>query len=742
MLGLLVLLLTPIYLVMQVYFPPKTRDYNQTAEYVGKEICKSCHEIEYNDWVGSDHDLAMDFANDTSVLGDFNNAVLIRNGQSHRCYKKENKFFVFTDGEDGEMRDYEVKYVFGHFPLQNYLVEFPGGRLQTLALTWNSKDNNWFYMADSVYQNMAVNHQNWLHWTNQSQNWNSMCADCHSTNLKKGFDLSTDSYQTTWSEINVSCEACHGPSSRHIAWAELADYARQDFVNYGLPIKTSGINTEEYVNNCARCHSRRTSFSDFDPHSISIYNHIYPELPTEPNWYIDGQIKEEDYVFASFTQSKMYIRDVKCNDCHNVHSGKLVLEGNKLCAQCHKETDYDTPKHTFHKSIGENGYSVISQAGIIFEVGSGTDCINCHMHGQNFMGVDYRRDHSFRIPRPDLSAKYGTPNACNQCHTDKSNAWSQTYIEQWFGVSRPTHFSTAFYQAQTSQPDADALLLQIINDDLYPVSIRSIAISYLNENNAESNKAILNGLYKLEPVMRVAAIRRFAIQNQTDLEGILEMLSDEIKAVRFEALQKVISFDNALFSVKYKTAFASVSSEYFQSLLFNADFPIGKYNLANYYYSQGAYDKAEKMYLSSIDQDAELQPVEINLAHLYSVMGQPSKAEKVLESYVSKYPEDGVGLYMYGLILSENRKYQQSLKALIRASQLSQENERIYYNIAMLYDFFGEKELAERYLKKRIEKAPDMPEAYNSLLEFYTNNNKPQAANALTDEMRKKFPQN
>jgi hypothetical protein len=273
-------------------------------------------------------------------------------------------------------------------------------------------------MADSSYKDEVMTHENWLHWTNQAQNWNSMCAECHSTNLQKNYDYQTDSYHTTYSEIDVSCEACHGPGSNHVEWASLPEYSREKFINYGLEVKTSGIDHVAYVDNCVRCHSRKMSLGDFDHSTASIYDHSVPELPGKPSWFVDGQILDEDYVYASFLQSRMYERGVKCNDCHNVHSGKLLFEGNRLCLQCHTADVYDSYSHHHHKGAGEKGKAVVSESGVVFDVGSGTECINCHMHGRYYMGVDYRRDHSFRIPRPDLSIKHGTPNACNQCHVN------------------------------------------------------------------------------------------------------------------------------------------------------------------------------------------------------------------------------------------------------------------------------------------------------------------------------------
>ncbi|NOR87757.1 MAG: tetratricopeptide repeat protein, partial [Bacteroidales bacterium] len=630
------------------------------------------------------------------------------------------------------------KYVFGHFPLQNYLVEFPGGRLQTLALTWNSIDNEWFYMADSVYKEMSVTHTNWLHWTNQAQNWNSMCADCHSTDLKKAYDLASDTYHTTWSEIDVSCEACHGPSSEHLKWANLAEYARKDFVNYGLPIKTSGIDNKQYVDNCARCHSRRATLTDFDGHSQSIYNHIIPSIPNEPNWHIDGQIKEEDYVYASFTQSRMFMNDIKCNDCHNVHSGKLVLEGNALCLQCHKADDYGNESHTFHKGYGEKGESVISDAGVKFDVGSGTECINCHMHGQNFMGIDYRRDHSFRIPRPDLSEKNGTPNACNQCHTDKSNQWSQGYIEKWFGKSRPFQFGEAFTAANNQDIQADDQLKRIINDDLYPTSIRSIALGYLSSRD-ENDKLIDQYLLNMEPSLRINAVNGMYLNSEDDLEKLLPLLYDETKAVRMEVAQRLSFLDTTLIPNNYKEAFKDALSERFEVLEYNADFPIGKYNLANYYYQEKDYEKAEFYYLSALEQDGELNFAKMNLANLYSAMGKPLEAEKILKEYVLENPNDGNANYNYGLILSENRKYEESLEYLLNASELMPSNGRIFYNIAMLYDFFGDEQKAEKYLKKAIENDESNATNYSNLLQYYTKKGYDAKAEILAREIKQKF---
>lgn len=738
-LSFIALLLIPSYILLKLFILTPSDTHSTEATFVGGSTCIECHEKEFEDWKGSDHDLAMDFATSKSVYGDFNQAEINRNGQIHKAYKKGEEFFVLTDGADGKMQEYQIKYVFGHFPLQQYLVEFENGRLQTLALTWNSLDSNWYYMADSVYRNMDVNHDNWLHWTNQSQNWNSMCADCHSTNLQMGFDIDNNAYHTTYSEIDVSCEACHGPASNHLIWAEKPEYLRSADDHWGLSVQTSNIDNETYVNLCVRCHSRRTSLTDYRPEDKSIYNHLIPVLPIEPLFYRDGQILEEDYVYASFTQSKMYMNDVKCNDCHNVHSGKLILDGNALCLQCHQADTYDSPKHHFHKAKGEEGQSLISEAGIFFDVGSGTECINCHMHGQNYMGVDYRRDHSFRIPRPDLSDLFNSPNACNQCHTDKSNAWSQAYIEEWYGSSRPFQYGEAFHNANLETLGSDEQLIKMIEDELYPLNIRSSAIMYLgNQSNAEIKEIIYQSLQSIHPLIRIYSIRKLTVSTPEDLEHLFPLLYDETKAVRIELAAKLAMVPAEYIPEKYNEVIKEISLEYLEMLLYNGDFPMGKFNLGNYYYNRADYANAEKYFLMALAQDRELHHIKTNLAILYSVIGKPEKAELLLKDYIEFIPEDYAAYYNLGLVLAENKKYDESLEYLEIASSKLPFNSRVDYNIAMLYEFKQDLKNTELYLLKALEKE-NSETNYSNLFQFYTRTKQNKKAKKLAEEIQQLF---
>ncbi len=399
---------------------------------MGGETCIECHKIEYDLWKNSDHDLAMDIATTESVLGDFDNAFFLSHkGDTSRFYKRDGKFFVFTNGPGGIFEEFEITHTFGWWPLQQYLVPFENGKMQTLHITWDSRDDKWYDMSQAVYPDEDVTHENWLYWTNQAQNWNGMCADCHSTHLQKNYDLKSDSYNTTWSDIDVNCESCHGPGSAHLDWAKLPEMARPVNNNTALVVNTRDLDTREYADLCARCHLRRSALGDFDHFSGHLLDHYIPQLTGEPYYYSDGQILEEDYVYGSFLQSRMFMQDVKCNDCHDPHSLKLVKTGNDLCLQCHRPEEYDTYNHHFHKIMDNPELQEGNHRRMYNLEGEGALCINCHMDGGYYMGVDYRRDHSFRIPRPDLTISLDVPNACNSCHTDKSAEWSENYITEW-----------------------------------------------------------------------------------------------------------------------------------------------------------------------------------------------------------------------------------------------------------------------------------------------------------------------
>ncbi len=325
-----------------------------SADYVGSAVCATCHAAESERWAGSHHQRAMLLPTEENVLADFQNTVFARRGVTTRFSRKGPLFMVATEGPDGKETEYAVKYVIGVDPVQQYIVEFPVGKLQCVTVAWDVRARRWY----SLYPDQRIALDDPLHWTGRYQNWNLMCGDCHTTKFQKGYEAAADSYRTTWSEFDVGCEACHGPGGAHVAWAKRHGRgARSRPSRYGsaaasdvkllVDLKSAGGRTE--VETCAPCHVRGHRLGAPRSPGGPLLDAIVPEVMRAPLYHPDGQMLDEVYEYGSFRQSKMYQRGVRCSDCHDPHSGQTKAEGNALCLACHGER----PNPAFPTLAGE-----------------------------------------------------------------------------------------------------------------------------------------------------------------------------------------------------------------------------------------------------------------------------------------------------------------------------------------------------------------------------------------------------
>jgi tetratricopeptide (TPR) repeat protein len=735
---LVIILSIPAYMLKETYFPrpPASRP---VATFVGNKKCMDCHKAEYDRWQNSHHDRAMEIANDATVLGNFNNAVVEFHGVSTLFYRSDDKFFVRTQGPDGNMGEFEITHTFGWYPLQQYLVPFRGGRLQCLPIAWDVKEKKWYHL----YPVTPIDPQDWLYWTNAGQNWNGMCAECHSTNLKKNYDIESDTYQTTWSEIDVGCEACHGPGSLHVEWAELPDMARPQTASYELVVKAKGMDSREQVELCAPCHSRRAILGDYTHAEPDLLDSMLPSLLMPELYFADGQILEEVYVYGSFTQSKMYSRNVRCSDCHDVHSIKMVKEGNALCLQCHRASTYDTKVHHFHKRKGEKGEPIKSSDGkVLFDVGTGAECVQCHMPERPYMVIDYRADHSFRIPRPDLSIKLGTPNACNRCHVDKTHQWADQYITKWYGPSRKAHYGTIIAEGRKRSAHAHKELVKLASDPLYPVIVRSTALSLLEAYpSEETTRAYEQALLDDEALIRRTAVDNLSVSDPKRLAELLSaMLYDPVKALRIEAASRMAEISDPLLDSNQKMLFQASLDEYQQSMEYSADFAFGRYNLGNLYVNLRQPEKAVANYRAAIKIDNLFYPAKVNLAMLYNKMGEKSEAETLLREVATSHPEIYEVHYSLGLLLAEEKKYAQAANYLKQAAKGMSNRARIHYNLGLLLQHLKQDSDAEASLLKAQELEPDNYDYLYALADFYLKRNKLQKAGRIAEELVARHP--
>jgi tetratricopeptide (TPR) repeat protein len=696
--------------------------------FVGSAACRDCHATEYGRWKGSDHERAMDVASEATVLGDFGDAVFTHRGLTSRFYKRDGRYFVHTGGPGGRPAEFEIAYVFGVRPLQQYLVPFPGGRLQCLTIAWDTERRRWFHL----YPDQDIPHTDWLHWTRNAQNWNGMCAECHSTNLKKGYHPATKSYETTWSDINVGCEACHGPGSRHAAWAAVPPMARPALENRGLVVPTSGLDGKALVELCAPCHSRRAELGDYDHTGRLLLDHMLPSLLSEGLYHPDGQQLDEVYTYASFLQSKMYARGVRCSDCHDSHSAKLLREGNELCLHCHVRETYDTKAHHFHEQRVEG------------KPAEGALCVKCHMPEQPYMVVDWRADHSFRVPRPDLTLSLGTPNACSQagCHADKPVSWSADATRRWYGIARPPHFGTTFAAARAGRPEAEGELQRLVANPLQPGIVRATALELLGRYpGAARDAALLSALVSDEPLLRHVAVSSLEPGDPAERAAQLgPALSDPVKAVRLDAVAAVAAVRERLKPYQ-REAFEAGRAEYEAAMAYSLDFSSAGLNLGNLYTSLGEPATAERYFRLALEIDDLFFPAKMNLAVLLSAEGRNREAEKLLRQVVSAYPDRSDAAYALGLLLVEVGQPEAGASELRRAVAAAPRHARARYNLGLLLQQLGRTGEAEPMLKAALELEPENADFLLALSDHYLRHGRPEPALALARRLRAAHPE-
>jgi len=697
--------------------------------FVGRESCRACHESAYRSWEGSNHDQSMAEANERTVRGDFDDARFEHRGATSRFYRRDGGYFVHTEGPGGEAGEFEIAYTFGVEPLQQYLVRFPRGRLQALSIAWDTEAKRWFHL----YPDRDISADDWLHWTRAAQTWNGMCAECHSTDLRKAYDPDADAFDTTWSEIDVSCEACHGPASRHLAWAEIPPMARPDLADYGLVIPTGETSSREQVELCAPCHSRRSELGDYDHTRVAVLDNQLPALLTEELYYPDGQIQGEVYVWGSFVQSKMHKNGVRCSDCHDVHSLALHREGNALCLQCHRADAYDTYDHHFHKKIHEGRPS------------DGALCIRCHMPERPYMVVDWRADHSLRVPRPDLSQELGTPNACTQagCHDDQPLQWSVDAFRKWYGIARKPHYGTILAAARRGDPEARDALIRLAGDPLFPTLVRATALSLLDRYPGDAAGAALRAaLLDDEALLRHTAAQGLTLADPQGRVSLLApLLFDSAKAVRLAALAQLAGTPEPLLEPYQLEAYREVEAEYVATMQYSLDFAFAGMNLGTLYARLGRTREAESYYRRAIAVDDLFSPAKVNLAILKSGEGESAEAERLLREVVAAYPEHHEAAYLLGLLLVELGQPAEALAWMARAADGAPRNPRVRYNLGLLQQSLGRDAEAEAALRAAVELAPEQPDYLYALADHYLKRGRLEEALRLAERLVEVAPE-
>lgn len=687
-LGLAAALLVLLAVAVILLLPPPgqgTASGPAPPDYVGRQRCAGCHEQQAGRWRGSHHDLAIQEPSERTVQGDFSGRRFEHQGVTTRFLRRDGRYLVETDGPDGVLAEFPVAYVFGVTPLEQYLLELPKGRLQAFGLAWDSRarrdgGQRFFHL----YPGETIDHRDVLHWTKLSQNWNTQCAECHSTNLRKGYDLGEDRFATTFSELDVACEACHGPGSRHAEWAEAAvSRGRKPAGDPGLvvrfeerlartlrmdeasgTVKLANVSAARVeVELCARCHARRGVLSeDYRPGRILAQTH-QPALLDQGLYYADGQMQDEVYNWGSFLQSRMYAAGVTCSDCHDPHSARLRAGRDEVCATCHLPAKFATPAHHFHRSKGR-----------------GASCVGCHMRSETYMVVDARHDHSFRVPRPDLTLSLGrenAPNACNDCHRDRSPEWAARTLRRLFPRGRQTtpHYASALHAGRSFQPGAEQALLAVARDAGVAGIVRGTALSLLRAHiGPESLPALAEAAKDADPLVRLGAVRAIeALPGRERVRIGARLLWDPVRAVRVEAASAFADVPDAELESEARAAFDRALDEYRLAQRANAERPEAHVALGVLNLKRGDLASARRNYEQALALGPWFVPAWVNLADLLRIEGRDDEGAAALRRALEVDPANAAVHHALGLLRVRQKRHAEALAELARAAELAPE---------------------------------------------------------------------
>jgi tetratricopeptide (TPR) repeat protein len=659
--------------------------------YVGAARCAECHAGAAAAWRGSDHERAMQPAGDTTLLGDFAGARFEKDGVTTTFSRRDGRHVVRTEGADGALHDYDVAYTFGVRPLQQLLLPLPGGRLQAHDVAWDSRPREaggqrWF----SLHPDERVPPSDVLHWTKLPMSWNSQCADCHSTDLRKRYDAARDAYDTKWSDVSVACEACHGPGSRHVAAAEEAKAKgtagagaqgltvrferrapdRWTFAE-GAPIARRALPAPDAeLETCAPCHARRAPIAEARTAGQPFLDTHRPAL-LEPGLYeADGQMRDEVYEYGSFLQSPMHAAGVRCGDCHEPHSLALRGEGNAVCGQCHASEVYDRAEH-HHHAAGS----------------AGAACASCHMPARTYMQLDVRHDHSFRVPRPDLSVELGTPNACTDCHAGQPARWAADTVLRWFpkGRSGAPHYARALDAGRRGAPRAAEALAALAGDGAQPAIVRATALALLpRAGGAWPAEAVRAALADREPLVRLGALEAVGALPPPERAAAAPLLGDPLRAVRIAAAETLADAASPQWAPGAVAALADALDEYRAAQRVSAERPESHVNLGSLAARRGELDAARSAYETAIRVGPWFVPAYVNLADLERAVGRDAEAEALLRRAIAIAPEVAEAHYALGLALVRQDRRAEALPELERAADLAPDVPRFAYVVALL----------------------------------------------------------
>lgn len=654
------------------------------------ENCRTCHEEAYRAWAGSHHAKAnrpLSAALDRAAF-DPPQETALGNARDTFAWDRDGAVIRERYG-DGPVREYRPDMVLGYSPLRQYTVLFERGFWQTTEEAYDPALKEWF----NVYGQENRQPGEWGHWTGRGMNWNSMCAHCHMTGLKKNYTPATDSYATTWSEHGVSCVQCHGLMPGH---------AQSPNARSASPHHDPG----QMMETCASCHSRNELLAGPPQPGARFADRHRLVLPVQPGvYYPDGQIQDEDFEYGSFVRSKMHHAGVTCLDCHDPHSGKTraPVATNALCLQCHASGGrpglqpaapiIDPTAHSHHAAGS-----------------TGNQCVECHMPRTIYMQRHARRDHGFLSPDPLLTKELGLPNACSRCHADRTLDWNIAAADQWYGAkldSRQRQRARVVAAAQRGDPGAAPPLLDLLAAEPNPSWRATLLL--LAGGVAPHSPAVLTAaraaLADADPDVRSAAVQVCAADDLSR-GAIQPLLHDPVRLVRLD-IEESLSPDLPPDSPERRELDAY--------LALSLDQPVGQARYGQDLNRRGHFTEALVHLRRAVEWDPFSPGLRRTLALSLSEAGDNAGAAAQLDRAAALATTDAVLPFQAGLAHAAADAWSATEASFREAIRRDPKFDRAWYNLGLLLAQTGRPADASAALVTATELAPTVADYHYAL---------------------------
>ncbi len=647
-------------------------------------ICLDCHEDQHMNWRNSDHANANRVFDGKDWEAAFSpTQYYTLDGEISKFFKDGEKAVIQTVGPKGKIHDYTPEMVLAHRPLVQFLIPFEGGRWQTTELAWDVNSEDWF----NVYGDEHRRPEEWGHWSRRGMNWNAQCAVCHTSYYEKNYRVDSDSYESKWKEMGISCQQCHGEMPQHLAFPDEAI------------LEDEMVTQDAYLESCYSCHSRREDLTGNFRIGDRFSDHHRLQFPNQERLYFpDGQIKDEVFVYGSFLMSKMYHQGVRCLDCHDPHSLELKLpfENNALCMRCHQSpgldnaTPIDPENHSHHKADS-----------------MGNRCVECHMPERYYMQRDPRRDHGFHTPDPVLAKELAVPNACMNCHANEGEGeeWVETAFEQWYGDSEnleeKRHHARVVQKGYDRDPSVKNDMLSLLADEISPVWRAAFAQMILEMEPTEDDYRKVTTLLNDESsIVRGAIVQ--ALGNYPNMEGVMkDALGDDTRLVRLDA---------AWYLRDQLEGESKLNQDLLHYIDYTSDQPGGALRKAHYFSGKGQKELALEWMDKVVKWDATSPDAWISRGMMQNRFGETTDAIKSFEKAHELTPDSVIPLSYQAMLIGEEGDLESTRSAWERVLKLDSSYGRAWYNLGLLLARSGNLDGAIAYLDQGIAVAPDDPD--------------------------------